>query len=121
MRAATVVQVLQDFEAPPTIASRPPTSVANPHIDRSLGSKETHIGLQSHNHLRHWLPANVKLQQSILSHRVPYRHCVPSGYFVPNAMSAVEVFTTLRYINVHLLTYLLTKSAAEMYTISSHL
>ena len=42
MRAATVVQVLQDFEAP-----RPPTTVANPHIDRSLGSKETHI--QSHN------------------------------------------------------------------------
>jgi len=49
MRAATVVQVLQDFEAPPTIAPRPPTTVANPHfIDRSLGSKETHI--QSHNH-----------------------------------------------------------------------
>jgi len=47
MRAATVVQVLQDFEAPPTIAPRPPTTVANPHIDRSLGSKETHI--QSHN------------------------------------------------------------------------
>ena len=47
MRAATVVQVLQDFEAPPTIAPRPPTTVANPHIDRSPGSKETHI--QSHN------------------------------------------------------------------------
>ena len=47
MRAATVVQVLQDFEAPPTIAPRLPTTVANPHIDRSLGSKETHI--QSHN------------------------------------------------------------------------
>ena len=47
MRAATVVQVLQDFEAPPTIAPRPPTTVANTHIDRSLGSKETHI--QSHN------------------------------------------------------------------------
>ena len=47
MRAATVVQVLQDFKAPPTIAPRPPTTVANPHIDRSLGSKETHI--QSHN------------------------------------------------------------------------
>jgi len=47
MRAATVVQVLQDFEAPPTIAPRPPTTVANLHIDRSLGSKETHI--QSHN------------------------------------------------------------------------
>jgi len=47
MRAATVVQVLQDFEAPPTIAPRPPTTVANPHIDRSLGSKVTHI--QSHN------------------------------------------------------------------------
>jgi len=42
------VQVLQDIEAPPTIAPRPPTTVANPHIDRSLGSKETHI--QSHNH-----------------------------------------------------------------------
>jgi len=49
-RAATVVQVLQDFEAPPTIAPRPPTTVANPHIDRSLGSKETHV--QSHN--RSW-------------------------------------------------------------------
>jgi len=48
MRAATVVQVLQDFEAPPTIAPRPPTTVANPHVDRSLGSKETHT--QSHNH-----------------------------------------------------------------------
>jgi len=50
MRAATVVQVLQDFEALlalPTIVPRPPTTVANPHIDRSLGSKETHI--QSHN------------------------------------------------------------------------
>ena len=47
MMAATVVQVLQDFEAPPTIALRPPTTVANPHIDRSLGSKETYI--QSHN------------------------------------------------------------------------
>jgi len=47
MRAATVVQVLQDFEAPPTIAPRPPTTVANPHIDPSLGSKKTHI--QSHN------------------------------------------------------------------------
>jgi len=47
MRAATVMQVLQDFEAPPTIAPRPPTTVANPHIDRCLGSKETHI--QSHN------------------------------------------------------------------------
>jgi len=47
MRAATVVQVLRDFEAPPTIAPRPPTTVANPHIDRSLGSKETRI--QSHN------------------------------------------------------------------------
>ena len=47
MRAATVVQVLQDFEAPPIIAPRPPTTVANPHIDRSLGSKETYI--QSHN------------------------------------------------------------------------
>jgi len=47
MRAATVVQVLQDFEAPPTIAPRPSTTAANPHIDRSLGSKETHI--QSHN------------------------------------------------------------------------
>jgi len=35
MRAATVVQVLQDFEEPPTIAPRPPTTVANPHIDRS--------------------------------------------------------------------------------------
>ena len=46
MRAATVVQVLQDFKAPPAIAPRPPTTVANPHIDRSLGSKETHI--QSH-------------------------------------------------------------------------
>jgi len=45
--AATVAQVLQDFEVPPTIAPRPPTTVANPHIDRSLGSKETHI--QSHN------------------------------------------------------------------------
>jgi len=43
------MQVLQDFEPPPTIAPRPPTIVANPHIDRSLGSKETHI--QSHNHL----------------------------------------------------------------------
>ena len=43
MRAATVVQVLYDFEVPPTIAPRPPTTVANPHIDRSLGSKETHI------------------------------------------------------------------------------
>ena len=49
MRAATVVQVLQDFEAPPTIASRPPTTVANPHIDRSLGSKETRI--QSHSQI----------------------------------------------------------------------
>jgi len=47
MRAATVVQVLHDFEAPPTIAPRPPTTVAKPHIDRSLGSKETHT--QSHN------------------------------------------------------------------------
>ena len=47
MRAATVVQVLQDFGAPPTIAPRPTTTVANPHTDRSLGSKETHI--QSHN------------------------------------------------------------------------
>jgi len=47
MRAATVVQVLQDFEAPPTIAPRPPTTVANQIIDRSLGSKKTHI--QSHN------------------------------------------------------------------------
>jgi len=47
MRAATVVQVLQDFEAPPTIAPRPPTTNANSHIDRFLGSKETHI--QSHN------------------------------------------------------------------------
>jgi len=47
MRAATVVKVLQNFETPPTIAPRPPTTVANPHIDRSLGSKETHI--QSHN------------------------------------------------------------------------
>ena len=47
MTAATVVQVLQDFEAPPTIAPRPPTTVVNPHIDRSLGSNETHI--QSHN------------------------------------------------------------------------
>jgi len=50
MRDATVVQVLQDFEAPPTIAP-PPTTVANPHIDphidRSLASKETHI--HSHN------------------------------------------------------------------------
>jgi len=46
MRAATVVQVLQDFEAPPTIAPRPPNTVANPHIDRCLGSKQTHI--QSH-------------------------------------------------------------------------
>ena len=51
MKAATVVQVLQDFEAPPTIAPLPPTIVANPHIDRSLGSKETHI--QSHNRNRH--------------------------------------------------------------------
>ena len=41
------MQVLQDFEAPPTIAPRPPTTVANPHIDRCLGSKETHM--QSHN------------------------------------------------------------------------
>ena len=48
MRAVTVVQVLQDFEAPPTIAPRPSTTVVNPHIDHSLGSKETHI--QSHNH-----------------------------------------------------------------------
>ena len=40
-------KVLQDFEAPPTSAPRPPTTVANPHIDRFLGSKETHI--QSHN------------------------------------------------------------------------
>ena len=47
MRTATVVQVSQDFEAPPTIAPRPPTTVDSPHIDRSLGSKETHI--QSHN------------------------------------------------------------------------
>jgi len=47
MRAATVVQVLQDFEAPPTIAPRPRTTVANPNIDRTLGSKETHM--QSHN------------------------------------------------------------------------
>jgi len=47
MRAATVVQVLQDFEVPPTIAPRPPTIVAYPHIDRSLESNETHI--QSHN------------------------------------------------------------------------
>jgi len=47
MRAATVVQVLQDFEAPPIIAPRPPTTVANTHIDRFLRSKETHI--QSHN------------------------------------------------------------------------
>ena len=47
MTAATVVQVLQDFEAPPTIAPRLSTTVAKPHIDRSLGSKETHI--QSHN------------------------------------------------------------------------
>ena len=46
MTAATVVQVLQDFEAPPTTARRAPTTVANPHIDRSLGSKETHM--QSH-------------------------------------------------------------------------
>ena len=45
LRAATVVHVLQDFEAPPTIALRLPTTVANPH--RSLASKETHI--QSHN------------------------------------------------------------------------
>ena len=29
------------------IAPRPPTTVANPYVDRSLGSKETHI--QSHN------------------------------------------------------------------------
>jgi len=51
MRTATVVQVLQDFEAPPTIAPLTPTTVANPHIDRSLGSKETRI--QSHNrHVR---------------------------------------------------------------------
>ena len=47
MKAATVVQVLQDSEALPIIAPRPPTTVDNPHIDRSLGSKETHI--QSHN------------------------------------------------------------------------
>ena len=40
MRAATVVHVLQDFEAPPTIAPPPPITVANPHIDRSLASKE---------------------------------------------------------------------------------
>ena len=47
LRAATVVQVLRDFDEPPSIAPRPPTTVANPHIDLSLGSKETHI--QSHN------------------------------------------------------------------------
>jgi len=33
--------------APPTTAPRPPVTVANPHIVRSLESKETHI--QSHN------------------------------------------------------------------------
>ena len=41
------IKVLQDFEAPPTIALCPPTTVANRHIDCSLGSMETHI--QSHN------------------------------------------------------------------------
>jgi len=56
MRAATVVQVLQDFEALPTIAPRPPTTVANPHIDRSLGSKKTHI--QSHNRRRKEVDVN---------------------------------------------------------------
>ena len=56
MRDATVVQVLQDFEVPPTISPRAPTTVANPHIDRSLGSKENHI--QSHNRLVY-----VQLQQ----------------------------------------------------------
>jgi len=67
MRAATVVQVLQDFEAPPTISPRPPTTVANPHIDRSLGSKETHI--QSHNRSLAVLNA---LQLTLLSHGVPH-------------------------------------------------
>jgi len=49
MRAATVVQVLQDFEVPATIAPRPPTTVVNSRIDRFLGSKETNI--QSHNRI----------------------------------------------------------------------
>ena len=68
MKAATVVQVLQDFEAPPTIAPRPPTTVANPHIDRCLGSKETHI--ESHNRLIHRSSSSV---ESIEFAGVPWR------------------------------------------------
>ena len=85
MRAATVVQVLQHFEAPHTIAPRPPTTTLT-HISTALWDQRkptySHIIVADLDHTRAhpygqatYVPPKFKLGTDIMAQPALTHHC----------------------------------------------